>query len=349
MARIALNVRLFSFFGVLTSVMILFFVHVTFAQEPLTNLPYVELVNTGRVSDVSWGPDGTMVALAVDNSIWLYYSDTLENIGHLDGHTDEVLTLDWSPDGLYLASGGMDDTIRIWDMHSGDNFGTLFTTLEGHTDWVLKLQWSPDGSRIASITPDRSIPPVNGTELSLATWIWNVSTEQVERVLPVFVGSIALDWQPNSQIIANAGSGTDYGPAVRIWDADTGQLQFAMPVGGEKQVSNIVWNPDGTFLAVGSEWPDVFIADVNTQNFSLDLQGLGPSSTVTWKPDGTQLAAGDQYGNLGIWDVGTTQLLVNIANAHSGVIRKAEWSPAGDKLATISSVDNLLRIWDTIG
>jgi len=234
-------------------------------------------------------------------------------------------------------------------MQSGSNFGNLHKTLTGHTDWILKLRWSPDDARIASITPDRSLSPVNGTELNFATWIWNVSTEQVERILPSLVGSVTLDWKPDTQLIANAGTGIGEGPSVRVWDADTGQVQYSIPIGGEKRISEVAWDEDGSHLAIGSDWPYVLIADVNTQDYSLSLQGLGPSNTVTWSLDGTRLASGDQYGNLGIWDVATTQLLINITAAHEGVVRKIAWSPLDSKLASISSVDNKLRIWDVSG
>src|SRR2546423_13211517 len=69
------------------------------------------------------------------------------------GHTAQVQSLAWSPDGKYLASAGNDKTVQIWNLSSG---GSLYT-YTGHTDWVISAMWSPDGKRLASASQDRSV------------------------------------------------------------------------------------------------------------------------------------------------------------------------------------------------
>jgi WD40 repeat protein len=51
-------------------------------------------------------------------------------VATLEGHTDWVNTVSYSPDGSKLASGSCDNTIKIWDM----NTHCVVATLEGHTD-----------------------------------------------------------------------------------------------------------------------------------------------------------------------------------------------------------------------
>ena len=52
-----------------------------------------------------------------------------------DGHTDEIWTLALSSDGKYLASGGKDRVIGVWDVESTDGISWVrgFT---GHRDSI---------------------------------------------------------------------------------------------------------------------------------------------------------------------------------------------------------------------
>ena len=71
----------------------------------------------------------------------------------LTGHTLEVLSVSFSPDGLTLASGSGDATVRLWDVA----MGSLKTELTGHTHWVESVSFSPDGLTLASGGSDGAI------------------------------------------------------------------------------------------------------------------------------------------------------------------------------------------------
>jgi WD40 repeat protein len=78
-----------------------------------------------------------------------HWSATLQT---LDGHSDAVNTVAFSPDGKHLASGSDDSGIRIWDADRG---ATLHT-LTAHLGHVRTVAFSPDG-RLASGSADRTI------------------------------------------------------------------------------------------------------------------------------------------------------------------------------------------------
>jgi len=64
----------------------------------------------------------------------------------LEGHSDGVTSVNFSPDGQTIVSGSLDNTVKVWDV----KIGSLLNTLEGHSDGVTSVSFSPDGQTIVS-------------------------------------------------------------------------------------------------------------------------------------------------------------------------------------------------------
>ena len=91
----------------------------------------------------------------MDETIRIWDAQTGKPLGDpLEGHTNTIYSVAFSPDGKYIVSASVDNTIRIWDAQTGKQIGT---PLEGHTGLVESAAFSPDGKRIVSASADHTI------------------------------------------------------------------------------------------------------------------------------------------------------------------------------------------------
>jgi WD40 repeat protein len=75
-------------------------------------------------------------------------------VAELTGHHSAVVsTLVFSPDGRFLASGGLDRQVMIWDVSTRARWAIL----TGHDDIVTSLDFSPDGKTLASAGGDHVV------------------------------------------------------------------------------------------------------------------------------------------------------------------------------------------------
>ena len=65
----------------------------------------------------------------------------------LEGHTDSVWSVAFSPNGKQVVSGSADQTVRLWDAATG----TALQTLEGHTACVNSVAFSPNGNPLPTL------------------------------------------------------------------------------------------------------------------------------------------------------------------------------------------------------
>jgi WD40 repeat protein len=104
---------------------------------------------------VVFSPDGARMVSMSSNTLYLWNAVTGEPIGKpLKGHTNDVNSAAFSPDGKIIVSASDDTTLRLWDAATGEPLGN---PLQGHTGAVKSVAYSPDGTRIVSASKDKTL------------------------------------------------------------------------------------------------------------------------------------------------------------------------------------------------
>ena len=125
----------------------------------------------GYIREVAYSPDGTRLAVGSSPGIWLYDTSTGAEVALLQGHTGRVNSVSFSPDGQTLASGSgsWDDTIRLWDVETGQDPRPSSKAIKAIGGGSDSVSFSPDGQTLASGNGDGSIR------------LWDVETGRLGR------------------------------------------------------------------------------------------------------------------------------------------------------------------------
>jgi WD40 repeat protein len=104
---------------------------------------------------VRYSPSGTLLAIATDRDIQIYYLvGARECVATFKGHKSWNLSLTWTPDGTRLVSGGVDSSIREWDTSTWKEVGHPW---EGHTGSINTIAIHPSGTLVASASEDKYV------------------------------------------------------------------------------------------------------------------------------------------------------------------------------------------------
>jgi WD40 repeat protein/serine/threonine protein kinase len=248
------------------------------------------------------------------------------SVAELKGHTDEVLSADFSPDGTRIVTASKDGTSRVWDAATGANLAEL----KGHTGSVASATFSPDGTRIVTASDD-------GTAR-----VWDVATGASLAELKGHTYAVfSAEFSPDGWRVMTASDDR----TVRVWDASSGATLTELK-GHTKSLATAAFSPDGTRIVTASWDQTSRVWDAATGVSLAELKGHSDAvATAAFSPDGTRIVTASWDQTSRVWDAATGASLAEL-QGHSDALTSAAFSPDGTRIVTASAADGTVRLWD---
>jgi WD40 repeat protein/serine/threonine protein kinase len=256
----------------------------------------------------------------------------------LGGHTDIVLGVAFSPDGMRLASSCRDGGIKVRDARTGAELFALREALPVHD-----LAFLPDGKRLAYAAGSFRVEAPGFVKLlelgSGRSRVVHRGQKPGERPL-----CLALS-RDGSRLAAGSYTGE-----LRVWDLDTGEVVLQDP-GPPAPVHRLALSPDGQTLALARLRGDIEVWDVPGRKVRGRLMSLSPAP-VAVSPDGSRLAAPGPGGKeVVLWDLATLKEVgrLPVQEPGYGAVKAEAFSPDSRTLAVARGVDNQpneVQLWD---
>ena len=242
----------------------------------------------------------------------------------LEGHTNWVFTVTYSPDESRLASASADGTVRIWELSTGICLQVLT-----HEHWVIRTLFSPDGRYLI----------VSG--MSSAIYIWDTISGQLMQTLTGHLDWVwSIDLSSDGNTLISAGEDR----TIRTWDLRTGVCNKVF-LAHQDRIWTISLAPDGRHLVSGSEDRTIEIWDLQLGKCVKTINGYGNwIKSIALIPQQEWLASGHRDCQIRLWSLQHLTCIHTLVG-HTDAVQTIVVSPDGRYLAS-SSLDRTIRIWD---
>jgi WD40 repeat protein len=287
----------------------------------------------------------------------LFDLDTDTEVHRLQGHTDKVYDLAFSPDGREAISGGGDHQVIYWDLESG----TEMYRLDGHKGWVRAVSISPDG--LSAVTGGFAGDSIVSNAESGELILWDLESGELilrfgEQSGGQPYGVVDAVFTPDGQsVLASYGIWTDVPVDFTqiLWDIESGEPVYESNVFIHDNYSLAI-TPDGSQVISGGSDNNVHFWDLDTGQEIGTLTGHGGLvSSVTVSQDGRRAFTGDWNGGIVLWDLASNIQLMNVKIHNIAVPWNTDDFPPVNTVFMVdgrtglsSAGDGTLVIWDLV-
>ena len=284
------------------------------------------------VTAIAWLPDGArLVAASAAGEVVVFDARTGTSMmlqGEQGASVDAIAV---SADGQFLATGGQDGAVSIWQVAA--ETPTLVSKLENSRVWVDCLQWHPHR-------------PELGVGLGRYAQVWDAAAQAVVTTLNFEASSVLdLAWHPSGDALLLAGNQSVKTWRREAWDDDP----LIRETGGASGA--IAISPDGQYLASGNNDRTLLVWAWDNP-YPWQMQGFPGKvrqlawSTVTAQGDAPLLASASAEGVV-VWAKAEGEAegwTASVLDLHSGTVRAIAFQPQSKLLASASE-DGWVCLW----
>lgn len=261
------------------------------------------------LNDASWWRDSRHCATASDDkTVRLWDSETSQCLTTLRGHESYVFCVDVNPSNTVVASGSFDETIKFWDVRSGDR---PLKTIAAHSDPVTGISFNKrDGTMIASSSYDGLLRLWDST---LGECLATIFAEHDGKTHAQQAAVSHCEYSPNGCFVLSA----NHDSTLRLWHVERPPCAHSRSFLGHEA---------SRFCAACC-----FHAACNRRRDD---------------PTKHAVVSGSEDGRLVVWNLQTTRLEHSIS-AHDDAVLAVSPHPTRDSIATGGMTrDSLVKIWD---
>lgn len=262
------------------------------------------------------------LGVTLNNQVKVWNLSVGKQVANLALPGDRLVCATFSPDAKLLATGSMDNLIRLTDVATG----RVLSVMQGHSSYVYAIAFSPDGRSLVSGGKDRTIR------------LWDtISGQQIAQLASDMPNSWFATFSPDEKYLASASANGD----MNLWEVSSGRLLRTFR-GHTEIVSAIAFSPDSKRVITGSYDASMRLWDLDTGK---ELKKLGQADRVqraVYSPDGKRLVTGGVEGTVKLWDMITGQELMTLEH-HADEISSVTFTPDGMNLA-VSSMDGTVSL-----
>lgn len=286
---------------------------------------WAALVNEAKLS-----PDGNYIAVGrTGNNAKLIDYKTGKVFRTLRGHDAMVISLCFSNDGRFLATGGLDGKAIVWNVETGDS--------------VRVIRFADRKNVIFSVDISR-----DNKLLATADWggyviLWDIETGKMIRAISPHdrTGCYQVKLLPNNVYFISAGLDRK----LKLIEIDTGE-EIRTFIGHTDLVNSINFNPSGNQFITAAWDGTIRLWDIAS---GLQVRKIaahkGGVYNARFDKSGRYIVSGGDDFLVKLWNAETGELITELAGHHGGV---GDVNITDDLKHIISgSRDGSIRIWDT--